>query len=141
MAKLNPYVRIDNGKCREAMEFYKDCLGGRIEIMTMGESPMAKDMPAEKHGYIMHAELSNGQGITLYGSDAMRDKVVTGDNVGLALDCASQEEIETIFAKLSKGGEVFMPLEEAFWGGVFGMVTDRYGVEWMLNYQKKPMKK
>ncbi len=139
MAKLNPFIRFNNGKCKEAMNFYKDCLGGELDFMTAGESPMAKDMPAEKHDLIMHSTLKKGD-LVIIGSDMMRDKAVIGDNVGVALDCTSDEEIKTLFSKLSKGGDVFMPLDEMFWGGVFGLVTDKYGVEWMLNFQKKPLK-
>ena len=96
--------------------------------------------PADKQGFIMHAELKKGD-FVFFGSDMMRDKAVIGDNVGVSLECENDEEIQSVFAKLKDGGEVFMAPEEMFWGGVFGMVTDRYGVEWMLNFQKKPMKK
>ena len=122
------------------MNFYKKCLGGSISFMTVAESPMAKDLPADKQNLIMHAELTS-KDIVFYGSDMMRDKVAVGDNVGMALNCKSEEEIKDLFSKLSEGGEVFMPLEDAFWGATFGMVTDKYGVEWMLNFQKKPIKK
>ena len=140
MAKLNPFIRFNDGKCVEAMNFYKECLGGKVDFMTVKDSPMAKDMPADKGVLIMHSTLTKGNW-TLIGSDMMRDKAVVGDNVGLSLDCESDEEIRTAFEKLSKGGEIFMPLEDAFWGAVFGVVTDKYGTEWMLNYQKTPMKK
>ncbi len=136
MAKLNPFVRFNDGKCREAMAFYKDCLGGELSFMTVKESPMVKDMPSEKHDLIMHSTLKKGEW-TLIGSDMMRDKAMIGDNVGLSLDCESEEEIKTIFTKLSQGGEVFMPLEKVFWGALFGLVTDKYGVEWMLNCSEK----
>ncbi len=137
MVQLNPFLRFNDGKCREAMNFYKECFGGGdLTFMTAGESPMAKDMPAEKHGFIMHAELKRDSFI-FYGSDMMRDTAVIGDNVGMALNCESEDEIRTLFVKLSAGGEVFMPIEDAFWGALFGVVIDKYGVEWMLNYQKK----
>lgn len=136
MAQLNPFLRFNDGRCREAMNFYRECFGGDVSFMTIGESPMAKDMPAEKQGFIMHAELKNDK-LVFYGSDMMRDTATIGDNVGMALNCESEDEIKTLFAKLSNGGEVFCPLEDAFWGALFGMVTDKYGVEWMLNYQKK----
>lgn len=136
MTKLNPFLRFNDGKCREAMEFYKSIFGGKVEYMTIGESPMAKDMPKEKQGFIMHAELKKGD-LIFYGSDMMRDKAVVGDNVGMALNCESEKEIRTLYTKLSKSGEVFCKLEDAFWGALFGVVIDRYGVEWMLNYQKK----
>lgn len=139
MAKLFPFVRFNNGKCREAMNFYKACLGGKLTFMTVKDSPMAKDMP-DKGDLIMHSTLEN-DGWTLVGSDMMRDVAKIGDNVGITLDCRSEEEIRSIFDKLSEGGEIFMPVEEAFWGALFGMVTDKYGIEWMLNFQKTPAKK
>ena len=137
MTTLNPYLRFNDDKCREAMAFYQSCLGGELSFQTMGETPMAKEVSEENHGKIMHAVLKNGS-LEMYGSDMMRDRATVGDNVGLTLNCESEEEIRTIFAKLSEGGEVFMPLEIAFWGALFGVVTDKYGVEWMLNY---PMSK
>lgn len=139
MAKLNPYVKFNDGKCREAMNFYKDIFGGELEFMTIGESPMAKEVSSEKQGLIMHSTLKKGD-FMFIGSDMMRDRAVVGDNVGMSLDCDSAKELDTIFSKLSKGGDVFMKPEEQFWGGYFGMVTDKYGVEWMLNFQKNPKK-
>ncbi|OGD32538.1 hypothetical protein A3C91_03880 [Candidatus Azambacteria bacterium RIFCSPHIGHO2_02_FULL_52_12] len=139
MAKLSPFLRFNDNKCREAMNFYKECLGGELDFMTVKESPMSKDMPADKQDLIMHSTLKKG-GWVLIGSDMMRDKAAIGDNVGVSLDCESDEEIRAVFDKLARGGEVFMPLEEMFWGAVFGLVTDKYGVEWMLNYQKTPAK-
>lgn len=140
MSHLNPYLRFNDSKCREAMEFYKKCLGGELTFQTIGESPMAKEMPSEDQGRIMHAGLKSG-GIEFFASDMMRDKAVVGDNVALALSCDSQEEIDRHFKALSEGGEVFMPLEKQFWGAIFGVLTDKYGVEWMLNYQMEEMKK
>lgn len=138
MANLYPYLRFNDKKCREAMTFYKSCLGGELDFQTVGESPMAKEMP-EAGDKIMHASLKKGN-MTIFGSDMMRDKAVVGDNVALSLNCESEAEVRDLFGKLSKGGEVFMPVEEQFWGGIFGVLTDKYGVEWMLNYQKEPMK-
>ncbi len=136
MTQLNPFIRLNGGKCREAMNFYKDCFGGELSFMTIGESPMAKDMSSEKQGFIMHAELKKDS-FVLYGSDMMRDIAIIGDNVGMALNCESEVEIRDFFTKLSKNGEVFCPLSDAFWGALFGIVIDKYGVEWMLNFQKK----
>ena len=133
MAQLNLFLRFNGGKCREAMNFYKSCFGGALTFMTIGESPMAKDMPAEKQGFIMHAELKK-DGLVFYGSDMMRDAAVVGDNVGMALNCDSEKEIRDLFAKLSKGGEVFCPLGDAFWGALFGIVTDKYGIEWIIEF-------
>src|SRR3989344_8360698 len=136
MAQLNPYLRFNDNKCREAMTFYKDCLGGELTFQTVGESPVAKDMPQEAHGKIMHAGLKSGK-IEFFASDMMRDKAVVGDNIALSLNCENEDEIKSLFSKLSAAGEVFMPLEKQFWGALFGVVTDKFGVEWMLNYQLK----
>ncbi len=140
MAKLNPFLRFNDGKCREAMNFYKDIFGGELFFMTVAESPMSKDMPKDKQDLIMHSSLTKGN-FMFIGSDMMRDKAVVGDNVGMTLDCESEKELNTIFDQLEKGGDAFMKPEEAFWGSIFAMVTDKYGIEWMLNFQKTPMKK
>ncbi len=139
MSNLSPFLRFNDGKCREAMNFYKDCLGGELDFMTAKGTPMEKDMEG-KLDLIMHSTLKKGTW-TLIGSDMMRDEAIVGDHAGLCLDCESEDEIKTVFAKLSKGGEVFMPLENMFWGALFGVVTDKYGVEWMLNYANESMKK
>jgi PhnB protein len=136
---LNPYLRFNDGKCREAMEFYKDIFGGTVEYMTIGESPMAGDMPKEKQGLIMHAVLVSG-GIKFMGADMMRNKAVIGDNVSVAVSNSSEQELNQQFDKLAQGGDIFMKPEMMPWGGVYGMVTDKYGVEWQLNFQKEPMK-
>ena len=136
MARLNAYLKFNDDKCREAMEFYKDCLGGgELTLQTVGETPMKDQMPPETHSKIMHATFKKGE-LEFFASDMMRDKAVVGDSVILALNCDSEEELKTIFAKLSVGGDVFMAPEKQFWGGVFGDVTDKYGNEWMLNYQE-----
>ena len=132
MAQLNPYLRFNDSKCREAMNFYKECIGGKLTFQTVGESPMAKDMPKEAHSKIMHADLKNG-GVEIFASDMMRDKAAMGDNIALSLNCESEEEIKSLFSKLSAGGEIFMPLEKQFWGALFGVLTDKFGVEWMFN--------
>ncbi len=134
--KINPYLRFNDEKCREAMNFYQSIFGGKLTFQTIGETPMAKEMPKEKQHYIMHATLT-GEGVEFFGSDMMRDKAVIGDHIALAIDCKSEKELRDLFEKLSSGGEVFMAPEEAFWGAFFAMTTDKYGVEWMLNYYKE----
>lgn len=133
MAKINPFLKFNDAKCREAMNFYKDIFGGELDFMTVSGSPVEKDMPADKQDLIMHSTLKKGDWI-LIGSDMMRDKAIIGDNVGVSIDCESEAELREIFSKLEQGGEVFMAPEEMFWGAVFGMVTDKYGIEWMLNF-------
>ncbi len=140
MTGPTPYVRFNDEKCKEAFTFYKDCFGGgELTFQTVGESPMAGDMAPETHNRIMHAGFKFGK-IEFYGADMMRDKATVGDNIALSLNCDSEEELRSFFEKISVGGEVFMPPEKQFWGGIFGVVTDKFGIEWMVNYQVEPMK-
>jgi len=139
MAKLTAHLRFNDGKCREAFAYYQKALGGgETTFMTVAESPMAKEMPAEGQHLIMHASFRMGD-IAFSGSDMMRDKAVIGDNVTVMLDCDNEDQVNSVFNVLKEGGDVFMAPEPQFWGGVFGMVTDKYGVEWSLHYQKIPM--
>lgn len=139
MAKLNPYLRFNDQKCREAMNFYQSILGGKLTFQTAGESPMASEMPKENHDRIMHSTLK-GPGIEIYGSDMMRDRATVGDNFCMSVECDDEDQLQSFFKKLSEGGEVFMAPEKVPWGAIFAMVTDKYGVEWMLNYQMEPTK-
>jgi len=132
MKKIHPYVRFNDNKCREAFTFYKECLGGELTFQTVDESPMAKDMPAETHNRIMQATLK-ADGAELFGSDMMMDKATVGDNIVVSLNLEDEADANKIFNALSEGGEVFMPMEKQFWGAIFGVLTDKYGVEWMLN--------
>ncbi len=135
MTQINAYLAFD-GNCKEAMTFYKECLGGELFLQTVGESPAAGEMPKETHNKVMHAGLSNG-GILLMASDMMKgEKYVIGNAVSLSLNCDTEEEIKRFFSKLSAGGKVTQPLEAAFWGATFGMLTDKFGMNWMLNYEK-----
>ena len=139
--KVSPYLRFNDVKCREAFSFYKDCFGGgEINLMTVGESPMAKQMPPGSGDRIMHAVFKKGD-MQILGSDMMHDKAIVGDNVTIMVEFDNEEELNTIFEKMAKGGEVFMKPEEMFWGGVFGTLTVKYGIEWSFHFQKKPMKK
>lgn len=132
--QLTPYLMFD-GNCREAMNFYRDCLGGDLNLKTIGESPMKDTMPAEKHEKIMHAALvKNGQ-MVLFASDLTGPEVLThGNDITLCLNCTSEEEIQTVFKNLSAGGKVTHELKKEFWGDTFGMLVDKFGLNWMFNY-------
>ena len=138
MAQIHAYLTFD-GETREAMEFYHHCLGGDLEIQTVGESPMAEEVLAEAHDRVLHSSLRDGE-LVLMASDRLdhggeNRQLVKGNAVHLSLNCTSKEEIQTCFASLSRGGEVTMPLQEQFWGALFGMLTDQFGMHWMLNYE------
>lgn len=124
-----------NGNCREALEFYKDKLEGNIEfVQTYGEAPI--DTTEEQKGKIMHATLDL-QGFKIMASDSDgKRNVQFGDNFSIALDFKSDGDIERAFSQMSTGGQVTMPLQDTFWGAKFGMCTDKFGVNWMFNYDK-----
>lgn len=131
MARLNAYLTFD-GNCGEAMNFYKDCLGGELELMPVEGSQMAAGMP-DKKDKIMHSMLKNGE-IVLMASDMMGPEgVVKGNNVALCLICDAKEEIERLFSKLSEGGKVGNSLKEEFFG-TYGDLTDKYGFNWMFQF-------
>ena len=138
MQLVTPYLHFD-GNCREAMTFYKDAIGGDLSIQTVGESPAAQHMPKDVHNQVMHARLGAGNEAFLMASDTMGHmKVNSGNGISLALDCRSDAEIKSRFEKLSAGGKVNQPLAEQFWGATYGQLTDKFGIDWMLNYQKNP---
>lgn len=133
MMIINPYLIFD-GRCEEAFQFYAQCLGGTLEMMMpFGDSPACDSVPADHRDKIMHARLVvNGQ--ALMASDnhpAYPYEGVKGCSISLNVDNIA--EADRIFAVLSEGGSVQMPLEKTFWAARFGMATDRFGVPWMIN--------
>lgn len=133
MATINAYLTF-NGKCREAMMFYKECLGGELHLQTIGESPMAEQMPPQMKEHILHATLKKGD-MVLMGSDMVsEDGLKKGNAVSMALSLGSEEEIRNCYGKLSDGGKANHPLENTFWGALFGDLTDKYGYHWILNF-------
>ncbi len=135
MAEFNAYLKF-NGNCKEAMEFYKKCLGGKLEMITVGDSPMASQMPAQMHSKILHSVLTSGT-VMLMGSDTFgQEEYQHGNTLSLCLVCQSKEEIETLFSKLSQGGQAKHALKEEFFG-TYGDLTDRYGFSWMFQFSPK----
>ena len=135
MTQINSYLTF-SGNCREAMTFYKECLGGELTLQTIGESPMSDKMPPQMKESILHSSLING-GLVLMGSDMVSEQgLVKGNAVSLCINCSSEKEIKTFYEKLSSGGKKDHPLENTFWGAVFGDLTDKYGNHWLLNYDK-----
>lgn len=135
MTRIDAYLHF-NGNCREAMTFYKECLGGELSMQVVGESPMSKQMPPAMHENILHSRLVKND-LVLMGSDMMEPGgPVQGNTISLCLDCSSEKEIKTFFANLSAGGEIGHPLKEEFWGATFGELTDRFGINWLFSFDK-----
>ena len=134
MTHINAYLHF-RGNCREAMTFYHDCLGGDLSMQTVGESPMANQMPPEAQQHIMHALLAK-EDLMLMASDMMQEAPAHGNTISLMLYCSSEDEIRSYFSKLSVGGTVKFPLAEQFWGAIYGELTDKFGMNWLLNFDK-----
>lgn len=137
MTKINVYLTF-NGNCREAMNFYQECLGGELSFQIVGESPLAEKMPEEMKNSILHATLIRGD-LLIMASDMVGEKGLRkGNAVSLMLNCESEGEIQECYRKLSAGGEKNHPLELSFWGALFGDLTDQFGNHWLLHYQENP---
>ena len=135
MKQINSYLTF-NGNCREAMNFYQECLGGELFIQTVGESPMSKMMPPEMKDSILHATLTNGN-VIIMGSDMVDNNgLIRGNAMSMMLNCSSETEIRATYDKLALGGEATHPLEDTFWNALFGDLTDKFGNRWLLNFDK-----
>ncbi|HMQ63771.1 MAG TPA: VOC family protein [Flavilitoribacter sp.] len=133
MAKINAYLTF-NGNCREAMAFYQECLGGELTLQTLGDAE--EDIPVELRQVILHAVLV-ADSLVLMGSDMVGEKgLQRGNSVSLCLNCTGEEEIRRLYYRLSEGGQATDPLEDTFWGDLFGGLTDQFGNHWILNYNR-----
>jgi PhnB protein len=127
------YLNFD-GNCGEAMKFYEKCLGGELHLMPFSETNV--DHPKEAKDRIIHARLRNGSAV-LMASDTMPGMPFQqGNNFAVCIQCESLEEIEQVFTAIGEKGKVTMPLQDTFWGARFGMLTDRFGINWMFNFEK-----
>ncbi len=144
MATINPYLNF-NGNTEEAFTFYKSAFGGEFTELVR-----FKDMPSDLPGSdkiserdkekIMHVSLPIGKGNVLMATDVLESSgqpQVGGNNFYIYIAADTEEEAKRLFDALSAGGKVAMPLGKAFWGALFGMFTDRFGIQWMVGYDYK----
>ncbi len=129
-----PYLSFD-GNCAEAMHFYEKTLGGTIKVMMSGSQvPVHDEMAAAFGDRILNSQLELPGGTMLYGGDCPTHMPYEGiKGVSLTLNFDTVEEGEEIFNKLADGGQVFMPYAPTFWAEKFGVVTDKFGVTWVVN--------
>jgi len=129
-SRLNPYISFD-GNAREAMEFYKQVLGGELTINTFGEFG-APDGPGADN--VMHAQLESPSGFTLMASDTPPGmEYKPGENISISLSGDDADELRGYWDKLSSNGTVTMPLEKQMWGDEFGSCVDQFGITWLVN--------
>lgn len=135
MATISPYLNF-NGNCEEAFLFYQSVFGGEFTFMgRFKDMPSEKTLTEEQGNKIMHVSLPIHSDIHLMGSDTMEAATTTVSSaISISINAASEEEANKLFDGLSKNGKITMPLQKTFWGALFGMFTDTFGINWMVNY-------
>ena len=129
---ISPYLTF-NGQCEAAFKFYEKCLGAKIQSMFPFEgSPMADQVGPAWGKMIMHARLAVGDEL-LMGSDALPERYEQPKGFSVSLGVSEPEDAERIFHALAEGGAVSMPIQQTFWSLRFGMLTDRFGIPWMIS--------
>lgn len=133
--QVNPYLNF-SGKCEEAFEFYQSVFGGEMYISRFSEMPADDSSPEIDGKLVMHVSMPIGDGQVLMGSDRpdSMGPTTAGDNVSVIVSPGSAEEAKAVFDALSDGGTVTMQFEHTFWGADFGMLTDKFGINWMVNH-------
>jgi PhnB protein len=142
MTTLNPYLNFD-GNCEEAFNFYKSVFSREFSsFQRFKEVPSENPLPPGEGDKVMHVALPIGSEAVLMGSDrsATMGKGISGNNVHLSLSTTSDEETTHLFNGLAAGGQITMPLQHTFWGATFGMLTDKFGIQWMVNQESNPPK-
>ncbi len=139
MAQINPYLNFP-GNAEEAFNFYKSIFGGEFPmVMRFGDTPEAGNVTEEDKSKLMHIALPIG-GNVLMASDAVGDMCTAlnpGNTISLSVSADSKDDADRIFNGLAAGGTVKMPMDNTFWGAYFGMVDDKFGIQWMVSYDEK----
>lgn len=140
MTKMNPYLNFD-GKAEEAFTFYKSVFGGEFigGINKMGDAPGTENLSENEKNRVMHISLPIDGENVLMASDiipSMGHKLIEGNNNYISLHPDSKEEADRLFNGLSAGGIIEMSLQDTFWGAYYGSFQDKFGVHWMINFDK-----
>lgn len=143
MAIINPYLTF-NGNCEEAFNFYKKVFGGEFSYLgRFNEMPLSEEgeeISESEGNKIMHVSLPISKETSLMGSDssdAYGQATVIGNNFSISINAESKEEADRLYKELSDGGKQTMPMNTTFWGSYFGMLTDRFSVQWMISYDAR----
>jgi PhnB protein len=136
MAQVNPYINF-NGKCREAMNFYKECIGGELLFLPVAGTPIEHHCPPAMNEHIAHSSLIKNDFVLMATDMTSPEGYKPGNNIAVSVNCSSEDEIHTFYSKLSKGGKIIDTLKDQFWGAKFGVIIDKFGICWMLSYDKK----
>ncbi|HYF68401.1 MAG TPA: VOC family protein [Ohtaekwangia sp.] len=143
MATVNPYLNF-KGNAEEAFNFYKSVFGGEFfAVQRFKDTPEAEKLSASDGEKLMHIALPIGHGNILMATDVLESmgrQFIPGNNYYLSLSADSKVEADKLFKALSDGGEVSIPISDMFWGAYFGMLTDKFGVQWMVGFDSKIQK-
>ena len=135
--KLQPYIMF-NGNAREAMNFYNEALEGEITfIQTYGEAPGEYPKSPATNDLIMHANIKWSDFELMIADASPNHAIAFSDALSISIALDSVENWKKVFERLSTGGKVSVPFEKQFWGGNFGMFTDKFGISWMVNAEQK----
>ena len=135
MLGIKPYISF-KGNCEEAINFYKDKLGAEVLYMgRYGDSPMAGKGPDDK---IMHCSIKIGDSVIMACDNVFEahNPTTVGNNITLSIGTNDTAQAENAFAQMSDGAKIVMPMQETFWAERFGMLTDKFGINWMFNVDK-----
>jgi PhnB protein len=134
MIQLEPYLTFD-GNCRDAMAYYQQCFGGELTMQTVADTPIAAQCPAGMQQHIMHSMLKNDD-FTIMATDMQGpDGYKPGNTIALSLNFDEEAKARAYYDMLKAGGNVIDELSKKFWGALFGVVQDKFGMVWMLNCQ------
>ena len=138
MLSINPYLHF-MGRTEAAMNFYKSALNGEFTIFQrFKDTPGGEKMSASEQEKMIHISLRLANGVVIMATDlleSMEQKLETGNNVHLCIQAESEKEADKIFQALSAGGKIEMPMNKTFWGAYFGMTRDKFGIQWMINFE------
>lgn len=126
---ITPYVSLE-GTCEEAMKFWAETLGAELDIRRVGDSPIPA--PPEAKNRVMHSTLKAGNLVLMASDNTPGMPAEKGSAVSLSLHFTDKDEQTRVWSRLSQGATIMVPLDDQFWGR-FGMLTDKFGIKWMLN--------
>lgn len=140
MVTINPYLNFA-GNTEEAFKFYRSVFGGDFTtLLRFKDTPEGGSIPDKDKNKLMHVALPIGSGNALMATDALESsghKLTFGNNFYLQIEADSKEEAKRIFDGLASGGKVTVPLGDSSWGALFGMISDKFGIQWMVNHTYK----
>ncbi|MFC4157821.1 VOC family protein [Chitinimonas lacunae] len=133
--QVQPYLDF-NGRCEEALNFYREVLSAKILLLKhYKDSPVPDMMPPQYNDKVMHAEFQIGESILMATDGHCVDNAQPPSGFSLSMEFSDAEQVRRLFDKLSNGGRIDMPLAPTFWSPLFGSLTDRFGISWYIGVE------